>query len=35
MKTHETTELSLAQIEAEVMAEGREWTRKRMEARLQ
>ena len=35
MKTHETTELSLAQIEAEVMAEGREWTRQRMEARLQ
>jgi hypothetical protein len=35
MKTHETTELSLAQIEAEVMAEGREWTRKRLEARLQ
>ena len=35
MKTPETTEPSLAQIEAEVMAEGREWTRKRMEARLQ
>jgi hypothetical protein len=35
MKTHETPEPSLAQIEAEVMAEGREWTRKRMEARLQ
>lgn len=35
MKTHETKELSLAQIEAEVMAEGREWTRKRMEERLQ
>lgn len=35
MKTPETKELSLAQIEAEVMAEGREWTRKRMEARLQ
>ena len=35
MKTHETTEPSLAQIEAEVMAEGREWTRKRLEARLQ
>ena len=35
MKTHETPELSLAQVEAEVMAEGREWTRKRMEARLQ
>jgi hypothetical protein len=35
MKRHETTEPSLAQIEAEVMAEGREWTRKRMEARLQ
>jgi hypothetical protein len=35
MKTHETKELSLAQVEAEVMAEGREWTRKRMEERLQ
>lgn len=35
MKTHETPELSLAQIESEVMAEGREWTRKRMAARLQ
>ena len=35
MKTHETKELSLAQIEAEVMAEGREWTRKRLETRLQ
>jgi hypothetical protein len=35
MKAHETVEPSLAQIEAEVMAEGREWTRKRMEARLQ
>lgn len=35
MKTQETKELSLAQIEAEVMAEGREWTRKRMEERLQ
>jgi hypothetical protein len=34
MKTHETKELSLAQIEAEVMAEGREWTRKRMEERI-
>lgn len=35
MKTHETAEPSLAQIEAEVMAEGREWTRQRLEARLQ
>ena len=35
MKTPETIELSLAQIEAEVMAEGREWTRQRLEARLQ
>ena len=35
MKTPETTEPSLAQIEAEVMSEGREWTRKRMAARLQ
>jgi hypothetical protein len=35
MKTPEESELSLAQIEAEVMAEGREWTRKRLEARLQ
>ena len=35
MKAHETKELTLAQIEAEVMAEGREWTRKRLEARLQ
>jgi hypothetical protein len=35
MKTHETTEPSLAQIEAEVMAEGREWTRQRLQARLQ
>lgn len=35
MKAPEETVPSLAQIEAEVMAEGREWTRKRMEARLQ
>lgn len=35
MKGPEETVPSLAQIEAEVMAEGREWTRKRMEARLQ
>ena len=35
MNTPKETELSLAQIEAEVMAEGREWTRKRLEARLQ
>jgi hypothetical protein len=27
--------LSLSQIEAEVMAEGREWTRRRMEERVQ
>lgn len=26
---------TLAEVEAEVMAEGREWTRKRMEERLQ
>jgi hypothetical protein len=35
MKAHETNEPSLAQIESEVMAEGREWTRQRLEARLQ
>ncbi len=35
MKTPEEALPSLAQIEAEVMAEGREWTRKRLEARLQ
>ncbi len=35
MKTPETTEPSLAQIQAEVLAEGREWTRKRMEVRRQ
>jgi hypothetical protein len=35
MNTPKETELSLAQIEAEVLAEGREWTRKRLEARLQ
>jgi hypothetical protein len=35
MKTPEETVPSLAQIEAEVMAEGREWTRQRLEARLQ
>jgi hypothetical protein len=35
MKTPEETVPSLAQIEVEVLAEGREWTRKRMEARLQ
>lgn len=35
MNTPKETELSLAQIEAEVMAEGREWTRQRLEARLQ
>jgi hypothetical protein len=35
MKTPETTEPLLAQIEAEVMAEGRDWTRKRLETRLQ
>jgi hypothetical protein len=26
---------TLAEVEAEVMAEGREWTRKRMEKRIQ
>ena len=35
MKTPEELFPSLAQIEAEVMAEGREWTRKRLQARLQ
>jgi len=35
MKKQEESVLSLAQIEAEVMAEGREWTRKRLQARLQ
>jgi hypothetical protein len=35
MKTPEEAVSSLAQIEAEVMAEGREWMRKRMAARLQ
>jgi hypothetical protein len=35
MKTPEETVPSLAQIEAEVMAEGREWTRQGLEARLQ
>jgi hypothetical protein len=35
MKTPEDALPSLAQIEAEVMAEGREWTRQRLEARLQ
>jgi len=35
MKTPEDTVPSLAQIEAEVMAEGREWTRQRLQARLQ
>jgi len=35
MKTPEESVPSLAQIEAEVMAEGREWTRKRLQARLQ
>jgi hypothetical protein len=30
MKTNEESVPSLAQIEAEVMAEGREWTRKRL-----
>ena len=34
-KTSEEPVPSLAEIEAEVMAEGREWTRKRLEARLQ
>jgi len=35
MKTPEESEPSLAQIEAEVMAEGREWTRQRLQTRLQ
>ncbi len=35
MKTAEESFPSLAQIEAEVMAEGREWTSKRLQARLQ
>ena len=35
MNSIKETELSLAQIEAEVMAEGREWTRQRLQARLQ
>jgi len=35
MKIPEESVLSLAAIEAEVMAEGREWTRQRLQARLQ
>jgi hypothetical protein len=35
MKEPEETVPSLAQIEAEVIAEGREWTRKRLEQRMQ
>jgi len=35
MKTPEETVRSLAQIEAAVMAEGREWTRQRLETELQ
>jgi hypothetical protein len=35
MKTPEESVPSLAPIEAEVMAEGREWARKRLQARLQ
>ena len=35
MKTPEESVLSLVQIEAEVMVEGREWTQKRLQARLQ
>jgi hypothetical protein len=35
MKKPEEIVRSLAQIEAEVMAEGREWTRKRLEQRMQ
>jgi len=35
MNTPEESVPSLAQIEAEVMAEGREWTRQRLQARLQ
>jgi len=34
-KTREESFPTLAEVEAEVMAEGREWTRKRMEERLQ
>jgi hypothetical protein len=35
MKTPERSVRTLAQIEAEVMAEGREWTRQRLEKELQ
>jgi hypothetical protein len=35
MKTPEGSVRTLAQIEAAIMAEGREWTRKRLEQELQ
>lgn len=35
MNTKETRPRSLREIEEEVMAEGREWTRQRLEERLQ
>jgi hypothetical protein len=35
MKAPEELVPSLAEIEAEVMAEGREWTRQRLQTRLQ
>lgn len=35
MKTEDETPRSLREIEMEVLAEGREWTRKRLEEKLQ
>jgi hypothetical protein len=35
MNTEQTRPRSLREIEMEVMAEGREWTRKRLQQRLQ
>jgi hypothetical protein len=35
MNTKESRPRSLREIEAEVMAEGREWTRQRLQERLQ
>jgi len=35
MKENESNELSLKETEAEVLAEGREWTRQRLQQRLQ
>jgi len=35
MKQNETDELSLKETEAQVLAEGREWMRQRLEQRLQ